>query len=92
MASVRFPTDKDSKKSKGYAFVDIHRVSDARRVRYVAHCDDCIFVIVSPFELFCLFVLNLFSLSLWGYCVRNTFLSLFYLATVKIVTNESHRF
>ena len=47
MASVRFPTDKDSKKSKGYAFVDIHRVSDARRVRYVAHCDDCISVIVS---------------------------------------------
>ena len=29
---MRFPTDKDSQKSKGYAFVDIHRVSDAKRV------------------------------------------------------------
>jgi hypothetical protein len=32
VASVRFPTDKDSQRSKGYAFVDIHRVSDAKRV------------------------------------------------------------
>ena len=36
MASVRFPTDKDSDKSKGYAYVDIYNVNDARRVR---HCN-----------------------------------------------------
>ena len=37
VGSVRFPTDKDSQKSKGYAYVDIHKLSDAKRVRNKNH-------------------------------------------------------
>ena len=52
VTSVRFPTDKDSTMSKGYAFVDMPNVLNARRVR--SHTYFSFKLIKKKFKLFIL--------------------------------------
>ena len=86
VASVRFPTDKDSQKSKGYAYVDIHRISDAKRVSLHywllwSSFPSCFFISFSYLSvsfIFSFFILFLvFRLTLPFYFGFSSFLFLF---------------